>query len=437
MIIKGKSITGPQALGPYLGNAEKNERVEVLEVKGTLAQDLVGALIEMDAYAEGTKCEKPLYHGKINPEPPYRLTPEQRSEAIDALEKKLGLEGHARVVVLHEKLGREHIHVVWTRIDLENMRAVPDSHNYRKHEEVARDLERRFDHPHVQGAHAERDGAERPDRSPSRAEMRQEERTGIKGNEVRAEVTAAFRASGGAEAFKAALEAKGYILAQGDRRDFVIVDREGGVHSLARRIEGVKAAELREFMKPVDRGNLPKAEQAKEAQLDRQQGRLSLLDQAEWDNALDKNAIKKAKEQDDDRKRRTAEGRGARKKAKVGKSYARGEDYVTQSTAALKHHKRRQKNIDKEARPQRPQAAVSHYEKIKAGETPRAEQQISGNHLSLYERMKAKASGKEVTDRMGRALDRASANSLEGEHWTDRDPDRQPEAPGGGRTRSR
>ena len=62
------------------------------------------------------------------------------------MEKKLGLDGHARIVVMHEKLGRQHIHIVWSRIDLATMRSVSDSHNYRKHEEVARDLERRFGH---------------------------------------------------------------------------------------------------------------------------------------------------------------------------------------------------------------------------------------------------------------------------------------------------
>ena len=55
----------------------------------------------------------------INPEPPNRLTPEQRAEAVGALERKLGLEGHARVVVVHDKKDREHIHVVWSRIDLD------------------------------------------------------------------------------------------------------------------------------------------------------------------------------------------------------------------------------------------------------------------------------------------------------------------------------
>jgi hypothetical protein len=85
-------------------------------------------------------CVRSLYHAAISPAPPHLLTPEQRTEAIDALEQRLGLDGHARIVVMHEKLGRQHIHVVWSRIDLNKMRAVSDSHNYRKHEEVARDL---------------------------------------------------------------------------------------------------------------------------------------------------------------------------------------------------------------------------------------------------------------------------------------------------------
>ena len=158
MIIKGKSRSGPAALAAHLGNAEKNERVSLLETRGTIAQDLRGALVEMDAYAAGTRCEKPLYHAAMSPEPPHRLTPEQRMEAIDALEAKLGLTGHSRVVVMHEKLGREHIHVVWSRIDLQQMKSVSDRHNYRKHEEVSRDLERRFGHERVQGAHHEREG---------------------------------------------------------------------------------------------------------------------------------------------------------------------------------------------------------------------------------------------------------------------------------------
>ena len=313
MIIKGKSRAGPGALAAHLGNAEKNERVRLLETRGTVANDLRGALIEMDAVAAGTRCEKPLYHAAISPGPPHRLTAEQRNEAINALEEKLGLTGHARVVVLHEKLGREHVHVVWSRIDVGEMRAVSDSHNYRKHEEVARDLERRFGHERVQGAHAEReepDGAKmlRPDRTPSRSELRQEERSGIKGKDVKAEVSAVFRASDGPEAFKAALEERHYQLARGDRRDYVVVDKAGGVHSLARRIETMKAADLREYISPLDGEQLPTVAEART---------------------------------------RAAQLRHADAEASLEKGYSRGGDYVSQSRAAQKEHERRQGELDR------------------------------------------------------------------------------------------
>lgn len=316
MIIKGKSRAQPGALAIHLGNAETNERISLLETRGTVAQDLRGALVEMDAFAAGTRCEKSLYHAAISPEPPHRLTPEQRAEAIEALEARLGFNGHARVVVLHEKLGREHLHVVWSRIDLDHMKSVSDSHNYRKHEEVARDLERRFGHARVQGAHHERDGVKRPERTPSRAELRQEERTGIKGKLVKEEVTALFRASDGPEAFRAALEDKGYSLAQGDRRDFVIVDRRGGIHSLARRIDGMKASALREFMAPLNREALP--------------------------------SIERAKEIADERERQVAETQRANEIAATEKDYSRSDSYVAQSGAAQKDHTKRQQRLNAE-----------------------------------------------------------------------------------------
>jgi hypothetical protein len=360
MIIKGKSRSQPSALAAHLGNAEKNEKVSLIEVRGTVADDLRGALIEMDAYAMGTRCEKPLYHAAMSPEPPHRLTDEQRSEAIDALEKKLGLEGHARVVVMHEKLGRQHIHVVWSRIDIAHMKSVSDSHNYRKHEEVSRDLERRFGHDRVQGAHVERHGVERPDRTPSRAELRQEERTGITGAQVKAEVTAAFQASDSPEAFKRALEDQGMILAKGDRRDFVVVDRAGGIHSLARRIDGIKAVELRAFMAPIDRQSLPSAEDARRIAIEREGN---------------KPQASKATEPDD----------------RLAKAYGRGDDYVSQTTAAQRDFDERQKKLDQTTRLNR-----------------------------LLTRFEGERKSRDQTD-----------------HPPDAGPDHQPSAPGGGHTRSR
>src|SRR5208282_4676183 len=89
VIIKGGSRSGGAALGQYLVKEGANERATVLEIRGTVAKDLVGALKEMEAYGEGTKSEKPLYHAMISPEPPYRLSPEQVFQSVDRLEEEL------------------------------------------------------------------------------------------------------------------------------------------------------------------------------------------------------------------------------------------------------------------------------------------------------------------------------------------------------------
>jgi len=318
MIIKGKARAAPGELASHLSNVEKNEKVRLLETRGPVADDLHGALVEMDAYAAGTRCRRSLYHAAISPAPPHRLSDEQRTRAIDLLEEKLGLTGQARVVVMHEKEGREHIHVVWSRIDLEKMRAIPDSHNYRKHEEVSRQLEREFGHERVQGAHHERDGVERPARTPSRAELRQEERTGIKARVVRVEVTEIFRNSDGAIAFVAGLADSGYTVARGDRRDFVIIDRAGGIHSLARRIDGIRAHELRKFMSALEPDKVPTVEDAiRHTQADGQRD----TGLPYWSH--------NAGEED---------------------RYWSGDGYVTQSKAAMRDFKDRQKKLEKRHR---------------------------------------------------------------------------------------
>jgi len=406
MIIKGKSRAGARHLGNYLSTEGENERIELLEVKGTVAQDIRGALAEMDAYAIGTLCSKPLYHAMINPEPPYRLSPEQRMDAIDALEEQLGLAGHARVVVLHSKFGREHLHVVWSRIDLERMKSVSDSHNYRRHEIAARELERRFGHPRVQGAHHERENVPRPERTPSRAEWQQEVRSGIKGKEVKAEVSAIFRASDGAESFRAGLEDHGYQLARGDDRLFVIIDRQGGVHSLARRLDGLKAAELREFMRPIELEKVPTIDEAKTLQLQRTDEPALIDRQIEWEDQLASAAIettqRKAAEEDRMRRARLAAGAEARSDA----AYAHGDDYVSQSRAAQRHFERRQKELNKTT------GGDSLWDRIEAGDAER-ERRRQEERARRIERL------------------------LEGPDDRDLEPDRKLNAPGRGQARGR
>lgn len=437
MIIKGKSRSGPAALAAHLLNAEKNENVTVLDIRGTVADDLRGALVEMDAIAVGTRCQKPLYHASISPGPPHKLTERQRAIAFYSLEVMLGLDGHPRVIVLHQKNGREHMHVVWSRIDTDTMTSVSDSHNYRIHEEVSRNLEMQFKHERVQGAHVERDGVERPDRTPTRAELRQEERTGIKGSDVKIDVSALFRASDSAGAFQAAIEEKGYILAKGDRRDFVIVDHKGGIHSLARRIDGMKAAQLREYMSSIDPATLPTAAYVQDA----------IIDHA-VDISLESSRKTTARHEEWRRRWREA---NARADAQAAKDYGRGEDYVSQSQAALKDHTKRQGEQNEDPRPKQPDqpspaASEVHTESVRKKEQDellrrQADETTARQNPATdasSDKQSAVSTSGEMTDEKQARLDRLLNTVRDDDRSAGRDDtDRQPRAPGGGRTRSR
>jgi Relaxase/Mobilisation nuclease domain len=274
VIIKGKSRGNGAQLGQYLVTPGKNEKISVLEIRGLAAKDVPGAVREMEAHAAGSRCEKSLYHASINPRAHEKLSDEQRTVAIDRLEAALGLTGQPRVVVLHQKAGRVQYHIVWDRIDLDRMAAISDSHNYRKHEEVARELEREFGHERVQGAHAERDGQPRPKRTPSRDEMQQAERTGLSPQQVTDKITGLWRNTDSGKAFAAALAEAGYVLGRGDRRDFIIIDPQGGTHSLARRIEGARVKDVRARMADIDASTLPSVQEARAIQAARQQDAL-------------------------------------------------------------------------------------------------------------------------------------------------------------------
>ena len=273
MIIKGKSVGGGKRLAVHLMRTDTNERAEVREVTGVAANDLRGALLEMEAVASGTRTTKPFYHASINTRADEKLTEEQRAHAIETLAEKLGLSGQPRVVVVHEKEGREHCHIVWSRIDLDRMAAISDSYNYRKHEEVARDLEREFGHERVQGAHAERDGKQRPGRTPSHEEMLQADRGAVSPEEAKALVTDLWRRTFNGQTFKSALEKEDWLLARGDRRDFVVIDPNGGTHSLARRVEGAKARDIRVRMTDVNPELLPSVAEARAIQRQREADR--------------------------------------------------------------------------------------------------------------------------------------------------------------------
>ncbi len=275
MIIKGGSRAGPEQLAKHLQRRDTNEMVDILELQSA-APNLDEAFRDWQTVSEGTRGFKGLYHVNIDPAKDYVMSLEQWHHCVEVLEKELGFEGQPRAVVMHQKQGRQHLHVVWARTDIDTMTLRSDSMNYQAHERASKALELEFGHELVPGKHAKRDREKQPEfpnAAVNHAEWQQAERTGINPAERKDQITALKQASDSPQAFMRALEEQGYLLAKGERRDFVLVDEAGEVYSLSRQIHGMKAAELREYMKGIDPGILPTAEQAAQLQQQLQDAR--------------------------------------------------------------------------------------------------------------------------------------------------------------------
>lgn len=250
MIIKGGSHSG-RGLGIYLLQ-DKNERVEVWGVRGDIQRPIPDLINDWRSDAFGTDCQKPLYHAQLNPNRP--LTREEWNTAIDLFEQEMGFTQQPRLAVLHEYKGREHVHLVYSRLD-EDGKAISDSWNYFHHEKSARAIEQNLGLEATQGVLYGRKGGNRPERTPSQAAIQQGERTQYSPQAVKAQVSSLYQHNhSDAQAFVAALNGQGYRLAQGDKRGLVVLDAAGGVHSLSR-VSGAKAGELRELFKSY--GELP------------------------------------------------------------------------------------------------------------------------------------------------------------------------------------
>src|SRR5271166_1747705 len=268
IIINGGSRRAGGWWANHLENGEKNEKVTLVEVVGLSGTTATELFREMYALSRGSdsKATNYFYQANINPRGDEHLTPEQRHEAKELLLKNLGLSGQPHFVYEHEKNGRLHMHVIAFRIDLENQRAISDSLTAAIHERTSRELEIKFDLERGKSILVPDRDFERPERRPKKYESFRAAETGIDPATVKADARQHWHSADSGKSFKAALGASGeYILAAGDRRDFVIIDRAGDDHSLGRRL-GVKAAEINARMADLDRAQLPSVEQAQAMQ---------------------------------------------------------------------------------------------------------------------------------------------------------------------------
>jgi len=90
----------------------------VLEFRDVPLEYLENALRHMQELSNDTRGAKGFYHANIDPHTDYPITHALWERAADVPEKDLGFEGKPCVILLQEKHGREHIHILWARTDV-------------------------------------------------------------------------------------------------------------------------------------------------------------------------------------------------------------------------------------------------------------------------------------------------------------------------------
>ncbi|ESL57020.1 hypothetical protein L458_05108 [Klebsiella pneumoniae BIDMC 22] len=302
MIVKSSARSGGKALAAHLINPEENERITITGSQGVTSDDVHEAIAEMEGMSAGWSGSKPLFHAHISPD--QTMSEKDWSAAWAEYEKEFDLEGRPYVEVEHLKDGRlPHRHRAYLRVDTETHRANDVWRSKVRDEKISRLLEHELGHKLTHGPHdfqvmkrlqeeGRQDVAQwiegrsavrsvEAGRATNWDEHQQAKRTKVDKHGVRDDMAAAWQNGDSGSAVAAALEARGYVVAQGDKRDVVLVDVAGGVHSPARLLKqagiDARAKAIRERF--ADLKDLPTVAQAqamqgqhRQAQTDRAAG---------------------------------------------------------------------------------------------------------------------------------------------------------------------
>ncbi|MDX7953726.1 relaxase [Lichenihabitans sp. Uapishka_5] len=241
MILKGNQRSGGRSLAAHLANVRDNDHVTVHELRSFVSGDLLGAFLEIEAAAIGTRCRQPFFSVSLNPPADALVHFDQYEMAAGAIEAKFpGLSAQPRAIVFHEKEGRRHAHCVWSRIDAERGRALPLSHSRLKLRDVSRMLYAELGLEPPAGI---RDERQADPLNYDRPTWQQAKRLGEDPRDLKQIIRQAWEVSDNLASFEAALERQALTLARGDRRGFVVVHHSGEALSLTR-YSGLKKADI-------------------------------------------------------------------------------------------------------------------------------------------------------------------------------------------------
>ncbi|WIY52164.1 relaxase [Devosia sp. YIM 151766] len=242
MILKASQRGGGQDLAAHLMKMDDNEHLSVHELRGFASDNLRDAFREVEAISKGTKCRQYLFSLSLSPPADARVSVDDFEKAIGRIEKHLALEDQPRAIVFHEKEGRRHAHAVWSRIDADTMTAKQMSFFKQKLMGVSRELY--LEHGWKLPRGLER-ASERNPTNFTLAEWQQAKRQGIDPRWLKSTLQDCWQRSDNSSSFERSISERGFFLARGDKRSFVILDHQGEVWSLPRMLD-LKTNEVRQ-----------------------------------------------------------------------------------------------------------------------------------------------------------------------------------------------
>lgn len=265
MIIKGSQRRGGRALAAHLLNLRDNDHVEVHGIEGFTAADVKGAFVEIEAMSRATRCKQPFFSVSISPPKGETVVEADYENAIAQVATTLGLSDQPRVILFHEKKARRHCHVVFSRIDPVEVKAINLPFFKRRLTEVSRELYLSHGFQMPKGL------ADKSLANPlnfSLEEWQVARRAKRDPREIKAALKQCWERSDSAAAFAAAMRDRGFWLARGDRRGFVALDYKGTVYSLSRWLE-VRPKDLKNRLnEPVCHASVERAKADIDATLD-------------------------------------------------------------------------------------------------------------------------------------------------------------------------
>jgi hypothetical protein len=252
----GNSFKGAFAYYLHDKGASTSHRVAWTQVENMLTQDPEkawkvmaftvehrGRLKEASGRSKvGRKLEKPVFAFSLAWHPERAPTQEHMLETAREAVAMLGLSEHEAVIVAHNDEPQQHVHVIVNRVHPITGIAANLGNSKRKFSDFALAYERKDGKIYCQ----------------QREANAREREAGKKTRYADPHLKDAWKRAATGSDFLAAIQAKGYVLAQGRKR-LVVVDPHGKAHNPTRHLPGIRAKDLHALLKDVDLNSLPDA----------------------------------------------------------------------------------------------------------------------------------------------------------------------------------